>query len=117
MHPDVETATAQIVAIRARMRGGAGDEVTQRENDDALSEGYARALAGDAWLARAEQRLHELIDDNLLPVRGRELRTLVREHADVQRCVIQLRRELEGLRRDRDRRRERARLGSSDARV
>ena len=103
MRPDVENATARIVAIRARLSGGPGGDVSESENEDALSEGYARALAGDAWLARTEQRLHEIIDDTTIPVRGRDLRMLVRDHAEVQRHVIALRRELEGLRRDRER--------------
>jgi hypothetical protein len=105
MRRDVENATARIIAIRSRLRDG---DVSDSENDDALSEGYARALAGDAWLARAEQRLHELIDDTTLPVRGRDLRTLVRDHAELQRDVIALRHELEGLRRDRERAHERS---------
>jgi hypothetical protein len=103
MRPDVQSATDRVIAIRARLRGEPGREGSLKECDDALSEGYAQALTADAWLARTEQRLHELIDDTSIPVRGRDLRMLVREHGEVERAVIELRRELDGLRRDHDR--------------
>jgi len=103
MRPDVQSATDRVIAIRARMQGEPAGEGARQECEDALSEGYAQALAGDAWLAHTEQRLHELIDDASIPVRGRDLRLLVREHTDLERCVIELRRELDGLRREHDR--------------
>jgi len=84
-----------------------------RESEDALSEGYAQALAGDAWLARAEQQLQELIDDTSIAVRGRDVRMLVFEHGEVRRDVIELRRQLEGLRQQHDRLRERSHAPSS----
>jgi hypothetical protein len=108
MRPDVQAATDRVIAIRARLRDEPESEDSLREREDALSEGYAQALVGDAWLARTEQRLHELVEDVTIPVRGRDLRILVRDHGDVQRDVIALRRELEGLRREHDRLLERA---------
>jgi len=108
MRPDVQTATDRVIAIRAHLRSDPAREGALQECDDALSEGYAQALAGDAWLAHAEQRLHELIDDTSIPVRGRDLRVLVREHREVERSVIELRRELDGLRRQHDRVHERS---------
>jgi len=83
------------------------------EIDDALSEGYAQALAADAWLMRTEQRLHELIDDASLAARGRDLRALSGELARVQRRLAELRRELEALRRDNDRLRTRSHVSSA----
>jgi hypothetical protein len=108
MPPDVRTATDRVIAIRARLCGEPAREGSWQECDDALSEGYAQALAGDAWLARTEQRLHELIDDTSIPVRGRDLRMLMREHGDVERALIELRRELDSLRREHDRLYQRA---------
>jgi hypothetical protein len=108
MRPNVQSATDRVIAIRARLTGEPQRDVSMREREDALSEGYAEALAGDAWLASTEHRLHQLIDDVSIPVRGRDLRLLMREHDDVQRSVIALRRELAGLRREHDRLLERS---------
>jgi hypothetical protein len=108
MRPDVQSATDRVIAIRARLRRDPGRESSLDETEDALSEGYAQALAGDAWLAQSEQRLHELIDDASIPVRGRDLRVLVHDHGEIERCVIELRRELEGLRREHERLHERS---------
>lgn len=105
MITDVQTATNRVIAIRARLQGESARDADQ-EREDALSEGYAQALACDAWLARAEQRLHELIDETSLPVRGRDLRLLMREHGDTQRGVVALRRELDALRREHERLRD-----------
>jgi len=71
--------------------------------EDALTEGYAWALAGDAWSMRAEQRLHELVSDTLVAVDDRDLRALAREHARLRRYLMALRRELAQLRSDCDR--------------
>ncbi len=103
MHPDLEAATQRVIAARARLVDLPPDGVRRQDVEDELCEGYAHALAGDAWLADSERRLHELIDDTALPVRGRELRALAAEHAEVQRSVISLRRELAALRREHDR--------------
>ena len=113
MLQDVEDATKLVVAARARVARLPPGVVAVREIDDVLTEGYARALEGDAWLMHAEERLHELIDDPSAPKRGRELRTVAREHDDCQRSVIELRRELEALRQERSRMRSRAHAGSS----
>ncbi len=103
MRQDVQSAAGRVNAIRARLGREPSGMASMRECENALSEGYAQALAGDAWLARAEQRLHELIDHASTPVRGRDLRVLVHEHAEVERCVIELRHELDGLRREHER--------------
>ncbi|MBA3747696.1 MAG: hypothetical protein H0W96_09435 [Solirubrobacterales bacterium] len=108
MHPDLAAATERIVAMRARVASLPDDGVPVQEIEDVLCEGYAHALAGDAWLTRAEQRLHDLIDDTSLPIRGRDLRVLASEHGNFQRSVIALRLELERLRREH----ERAQAGS-----
>lgn len=100
MRPDVVTATDRAVAVRARLARSPDPTQLGDEVEDALCEGYAQALAGDAWLAERERRLHELIDDMTSEVRGRDVRALVREHGEFQRSVITLRRELESLHRD-----------------
>ncbi len=84
--------------MRARMPDA---DLPEHEIENALSDGYAQALTGDAWLTELENRLHNLIDDRSAPVRGRELRELAREHAALQQSVIALRRELEALRQER----------------
>ena len=105
MRPDLATMIDRVIALRAqaRERPLADDEVLLEEIEDTLTEGYAHALAGDAWSTRSEQRLHELINDSESPVRGRELRSLAAEHGRFQREVVALRRELAELRHDRDR--------------
>jgi predicted nucleic acid-binding Zn-ribbon protein len=113
MLQDIEDTTKLVVSARARVARLAPSVVAVREIDDVLTQGYARALEGDAWLMQAEERLHDLIDNASAPKRGRELRTIAREHDDVQQSVIELRRELEALREERTRMRARSRAGSS----
>ena len=113
MLEDVEDATRMVVAARARVARLPPGVVAVREIDDVLTEGYARALEGDAWLLEAEERLHELIDHSSAPTRGHQLRTIAREHDDYQQRVIELRRELEALRQERARMRSRSHATSS----
>ncbi len=105
MHPDLARMIERVHALHEQARDRAGvDRALLEKIEDVLTEGYARALEGDAWSMRSEQRLHELIDgDGDSPVRGRELRTLATEHARFQNEVMALRRELAELRHDRDR--------------
>ncbi len=87
------------------------DELTRRkpsasliaEIDDVLTEGYARALTGDAWSTRTEQRLHELMSDPTAPVRSADLRAVAGDHAGFQRDLVELRRSLAELWHTRDR--------------
>jgi hypothetical protein len=104
MQIEVRSATERVIAMRELLDALSEHELSAREVEDALSEGYAQALDADAWLTRTEQRLHELIDDASIPFRGRELRELARDHAAFQREVIELRGELERLRRQHERR-------------
>lgn len=113
MPPDVDSTTERVINARATLASLTTDELAMRVIDDVLSEGYAQALEGDAWLMRAEQRLHALIDDATVPARGRELRTVAREHSGFQRSVIALRRELEALRQERSRLRSHSHARSS----
>ena len=110
---DVEDATKLVAAARARVARLPPGVVAVREIDDVLTQGYARALEGDAWLMHAEERLHELIDGPAVPTRGRELRTIARAHDDFQQRVIELRRELEALRLERTRMRSRSHAASA----
>lgn len=104
MRPDVATMIDRVAAVRQRARGGRAEERLLAEIEYTLSEGYAQALAGDAWSMRSEQRLHDLIDNRSSSMRGgRELRTLANEHAVFQQDVVALRCELAQLRKDRDR--------------
>ena len=105
MHPDLARMIERVHALHEQARDRAGvDRALLEKIEDVLTEGYARALEGDAWSMSSEQRLHELIDgDGDSLVRGRELRTLAIEHARFQNEVMALRRELAELRYDRDR--------------
>lgn len=103
MRPDVETATERVAAVRARLACLPPLDLHVQEIDDALCEGYAQALAGDAWLTRTERRLHELIDDPSLAVAGSELRALAGERGVLERSVIALREELAALRHEHER--------------
>jgi hypothetical protein len=105
MHPDLARMIERVHALHEQARDRAGvDRALLEKIEDVLTEGYARALEGDAWSMRSEQRLHELMyGDGDSLVRGRELRTLATEHARFQNEVMALRRELAELRHDRDR--------------
>jgi hypothetical protein len=103
MPPDLATMIQRVAALRERAHIRATDIGLLAETEDMLTEGYAHALAGDAWSMQSEQRLHELINDINSPVRGRDLRSLAGEHARFQRDVMALRRELADLRHERDR--------------
>ena len=71
--------------------------------EDTLSEGYGLALAGDAESMRAEEHLHEIINDMSSPARGATVRAIATEHALLEHDIIELRRRLAELRRQRDR--------------
>jgi predicted nucleic acid-binding Zn-ribbon protein len=103
MRVDIDAAIERVAAIRTRLAQPAQAAVPLDEIEDALSEGYAQALACDAWLIRADQRVRELIDDTSRTVSGRELRALTGEHGDVQRELVALRRELAALRDEHER--------------
>ena len=103
MHPDLVTIVGRIAALRQRWASADEVQALLPEIEDALAEGYAQALAGDAWSMRVEQRLQELLTNADVPVRGRELRVLATDHDRFQRDLIELRRELAALRQDRDR--------------
>lgn len=102
MRPDLHAAKEIVVALRARVARMHDDDLPLAEIHDALSTGYAQALAADAWLTETDQRLHELIDDVSITVRARELRTLARDHALFQAGLIALRGELSALRTEYD---------------
>jgi hypothetical protein len=99
MRPDLAPIHARVHTLRETAAGGAAGEELFDEIEDALMEGYASALDGDAWSLATEQRLHELMID---PDSSAELGTLAAEHARFQRELIGLRRALSELWRDRD---------------
>jgi hypothetical protein len=100
MRPDLSPIHARVHTLRESAAGGIAGEELFAEIEDALMEGYAAALGGDAWSLATEQRLHELMID---PESGAELGALAAEHARFQRELIGLRRALSELWRDRDR--------------
>ena len=91
--------TARVAQLRAETAARARSDVSRAKIADVLTEGYARALAGDAWAMRAERQLHDLLCDSASPNRGVSLRALMREHASFQAELMTLRRELAALRR------------------
>lgn len=103
MRPDVEAATNRVAAVRSRLARTSDPDLLGHEIEDVLCEGYAHALAADAWLTESERRLHELIADSTAEIRGRDLRLPVREHAAFKQRILTLRRELESLRHEQDR--------------
>jgi hypothetical protein len=109
MSPDLTSMIERVAALRAKLARRTPSEALLDEIEDVLTEGYARALNGDAWSTRTEQRLHELISDAGTPVRGGHLRAVANDHAGFQRDLIELRRELTELWHERDR----LRAGSS----
>jgi hypothetical protein len=100
MQPDLAPIHARVHGLRERSAHAAGSDELFAEIEDALMEGYAGALSGDAWSLATEQRLHELMT---APDAGDELGGLAAEHARFQRQLIALRRSLSELWRDRDR--------------
>ena len=103
MSPDLKVMIERVVRLREDLAGRQPSRALLAEIEDVLTEGYARALTGDAWSTRTEQRLHELISDASTPVRGGDLRAIATDHASFQRDLIELRRELTALWHARDR--------------
>jgi hypothetical protein len=106
MRPDLSTISDRVTSLRAESAGDAATDELLADIEDALMEGYAWALSGDAWSLATEERLHELMTD---PDSGGELGELAADHARFQRQLIGLRRALSELWRDRDRLREQLR--------
>ncbi|MBW3608896.1 MAG: hypothetical protein KY463_11160 [Actinobacteria bacterium] len=105
MRPDLATMIERVTLLRERCARGARDEGLLEQIEDVLSEGYAQALAGDAWSNSTEERLQQRISGEGEPFRARRLRLrlLATEHAQFQRELVALRRGLAELRHDRDR--------------
>jgi hypothetical protein len=85
------------------LAGRADDAVDRRallpEMEDALSEGYAAALAGEARLVRLEERLDVLLEPGV-EQRAAELLDLLREHRALEGSVVSLRTALSRVHRD-----------------
>ena len=103
MRRDLVKMTQRVSRLRAHAAEDAPSETLLSMIDDLLTEGYAHALAADAWSMRAEQRLHELISGPPVAARGDRLRSLSHAQTSCQRDLMALRRELAALRLDRDR--------------
>jgi hypothetical protein len=100
MRPDLAPIHARVRGLRETSAGAVASDALFAEIEDALMEGYASALSGDAWSLATEERLHALM---IAPDGGEELGTLAADHARFQRQLIALRRSLSDLWRDRDR--------------
>ena len=102
MHPDLRPISERVEALSARAARADGG-VRADEAEVLLCDGYAAALAADAWSASAEQRMQELMV--AIPAEGaaRELRILARTHTAFQQDLMVLRRDLAALRQQFDR--------------
>ena len=90
----------RVEELSARVAAGRADAKLLRDLDDALSEGYALALALDGKRLRLDRRiakLAEAIDD---AAAARELRALALERRAVAREADELRERLGCLRRE-----------------
>jgi hypothetical protein len=112
MSPDLVTMIGRVAGLREASASSTATEALVAQIEDRLTEGYAWALAGDAWSMRIEQRLREPGSDTLVVVDDGDHRALAREHACFCRDLVALRRELAALRRERDRLRAYGRVRS-----
>lgn len=98
MQPDLTPISERVEDLCERAGRAAPDPTLLDEIESMLCDGYADALAGDAWSARVERRMQELI--GLIPAAGaaRELRKLAKVHGDFQVRLVLLRRRLVRLR-------------------
>ena len=98
MYPDLTPISDRVDALCARAERAPADRLLLDEIESTLCDGYAEALAGDAWSARAEREMQELITAIPAPGAARELRALARRHGDFQVRLVLLRRSLVRLR-------------------
>jgi hypothetical protein len=78
----------RLDAVTARLGGPGADD---RELEDLLTEGYARALAGEAQSRRIERRLTQLLADIDQPAVAKEARRLALQRRTVDQAVADLR--------------------------
>ena len=100
MQPDLTPITGRVAGLHAASVDDSSAEGLLAEINDALTEGYAWALHGDAWSIATEERLYDLMTE---PGSSGELGSLAADHAVFQRQLMELRRSLSELWRDRDR--------------
>jgi hypothetical protein len=103
MHPDLTPISDRVDALCARAERAPSDRLLLDEIESTLCDGYAEALAGDAWSARMERDMQKLIAASPAPGASRELRALSRTHGDFQIRLVLLRRSLVRLRAEFDR--------------
>jgi hypothetical protein len=97
MHPDLRPISERVAALCSAARRDDGT-VSAQAVESVLCDGYAEALAADAWSAQTERRMQQLII--AIPAEGaaRELRTLARGHTEFQQQLMVLRQGLAALR-------------------
>ena len=103
MHPDLNPISDRVDELCSRAERATADASLLAEIERTLCDGYAEALAADAWSARTERRMQELIVAIPAPGAARELRTVSRHHGDFQVRLVLLRRRLVRLRTEFDR--------------
>jgi hypothetical protein len=103
MSPDLAAMIERVAHLCAELPDRPLSTGLLAEVDEVLTAGYARALNGDAWSTRTEERLHELIYDAGAPLRARELRAIATDHAGFQRDLVELRAKLAELGTERSR--------------
>lgn len=106
MSPDLAAMLDRVTRLCEELQDRLPSAALLAEIDDVLAAGYARALNGDAWSTRTEERLHELIYDSTAPLRARELRAIATDHAGFQRDLVELRGKLTELWNERSRLRD-----------
>jgi hypothetical protein len=103
MSPDLAMMIERVARLCAELEDRVPSAELLATIDELLTAGYERALNGDAWSTRTEERLHELLYDETAPVRARELRAIATDHAGFQRDLIELRAKLAELWTERNR--------------
>lgn len=95
--PELPQITLRIARLCERVRASPGRPSLLCEVEDALCDGYAHALAGDAWSMRAQARMLELIGAAHAPGGATGLHALAREHFEFEAHLTALRVQLSAL--------------------
>jgi hypothetical protein len=88
----------RLDALRSRAAEGEADERVLAEMEDLLSEGYARALAGEGRSRRLEHRLEMLLPRMEESAVAKEARRLALQRRNLDEAVRKLRAKLASMR-------------------
>jgi hypothetical protein len=103
MRPDVEAATRRVRQMRTRAGGFPPGGTFAHEVENALGNGYAVALEGDAWLMGAERALEAMIEDTSRAASAKEIRARLHDLRRFKGKLAALRDELAALRGEHER--------------